>query len=445
MVLAMHSKKSCFLILLMAATLVLLLTYAFSELVSVKLRLLVNPMPKQRISTGGLLESKSIPKSISLVRFKDANWTSTYIEKDENNHGSLFLPKEKLKFYQMRLKSHRGRRSQKALKEVPDDAHKRVMQTIFSNIENKTISPKSRMMKFMSLTAATQERIYFSTLSVLGYEKRLPTVINIGAKKAGTTAMGLFLRSHPNIASSLGNEVHYFDWNYEEGIEYYRSRMQYSTKDQEVFEKTPRYFITPDAPGRIKSDISPDVKIILLVRDPVERAISDYHHEVELIASRERKSKLTNTPLKVGRGPKLKENFEKTVLLKNGEVNSETEIIHIGKYAQHLKEWMKYFPMNQILVLDGNQISKYPVQQMKVVEKFLGLDSYFTETHFQFHPKYRVYCLALPKPMCRFSSPHKIPKPQLSNELKTKLYDFYRPFNKEFAEIINQTFPWMEL
>nr|XP_002731543.1 PREDICTED: heparan sulfate glucosamine 3-O-sulfotransferase 5-like [Saccoglossus kowalevskii] len=224
---------------------------------------------------------------------------------------------------------------------------------------------------FFDKTRDEQIGIYVKALELVGYTQRLPTVINIGAKKAGTTALGLLLRAHPQVASSQKGEVHYFDWNYEKGIEFYRSRFQFSTESQEVFEKTPRYFITDDVPRRIREDVSPDVKIILNVRDPVERAVSDYHHEMWLLASKGK-----------SKGPPIKATFQDTVLKKNGDVNDESELIHIGKYAMHLKRWLKYFPMNQILVIDGIEISKDPLKQMRIIEKFLDIKPYFKKEPF---------------------------------------------------------------
>ncbi|XP_006818941.1 heparan sulfate glucosamine 3-O-sulfotransferase 1-like [Saccoglossus kowalevskii] len=314
---------------------------------------------------------------------------------------------------------------------VPIEAH-RLAMTAIQNVEHINIGD------FVKMKADEQNSTYIKALKLVGYTKRLPTVINIGAKKAGTTALQIFLSSHPQIASSLNHmEIHYFDWNYDKGIDYYRSRFQYSKESQEVFEKTPRYFITEEAPRRIKEDISPNVKIILVVRDPVKRAMSDYNH-VRWV----KRSLSTQLAL---REPHTEDTFEKTVFTKNGEVNADSELVHAGKYAMHLKRWLEYFPLNQILVLDGIELSTYPLTQMRKVEQFLGLQPYFTQEHFGYHEKLHVYCLVKPVNKCRYNSNHKSPEIILSDGLRNTLYDFYRAYNRELEEMLNQTFAWSNL
>ncbi|XP_072028579.1 uncharacterized protein [Amphiura filiformis] len=119
-----------------------------------------------------------------------------------------------------------------------------------------------------------------------GMTQRLPEVISIGVKKSGTNAVGFFVTQHPQIVHSVGNEVHFFDRNYQKGLEYYRIRMGFAKEDQFCFEKTPKYFVTPNAPKQILSDLPKNIKFVLSVRDPVKRALSDFRHERELYVRR---------------------------------------------------------------------------------------------------------------------------------------------------------------
>nr|XP_054595833.1 heparan sulfate (glucosamine) 3-O-sulfotransferase 3-like isoform X2 [Nothobranchius furzeri] len=104
--------------------------------------------------------------------------------------------------------------------------------------------------------------------------RKLPQALIIGVKKGGTRALLEFLRLHPDIRA-LGSEPHFFDRHYARGLNWYRSMMPKALEGQIVMEKTPRYFVTVDTPQRVHS-MSPDVKLIVVVRDPVTRAISDY-------------------------------------------------------------------------------------------------------------------------------------------------------------------------
>ncbi|XP_031412239.1 heparan sulfate glucosamine 3-O-sulfotransferase 3A1-like [Meleagris gallopavo] len=104
--------------------------------------------------------------------------------------------------------------------------------------------------------------------------KRLPQAIIIGVKKGGTRALLEFLRVHPDVRA-VGAEPHFFDRNYEQGLAWYRDLMPRTLEGQITMEKTPSYFVTKEAPARISS-MAKGTKLIVVVRDPVTRAISDY-------------------------------------------------------------------------------------------------------------------------------------------------------------------------
>uniref|UniRef100_A0A9J8AFH8 Sulfotransferase n=1 Tax=Cyprinus carpio carpio TaxID=630221 RepID=A0A9J8AFH8_CYPCA len=96
--------------------------------------------------------------------------------------------------------------------------------------------------------------------------KKLPQAIIIGVKKGGTRALLEFLRLHPDIRA-VGAEPHFFDRNYEKGLEWYRELMPETQEGQLTMEKTPSYFVTKEVPGRIHA-MSKDTKLIVVVRDP---------------------------------------------------------------------------------------------------------------------------------------------------------------------------------
>nr|CBN81640.1 Heparan sulfate glucosamine 3-O-sulfotransferase 3B1 [Dicentrarchus labrax] len=110
--------------------------------------------------------------------------------------------------------------------------------------------------------------------------KKLPQAIIIGVKKGGTRALLEFLRVHPDIRA-VGAEPHFFDRNYENGLEWYRELMPKTLEGQITMEKTPSYFVTREAPARI-SAMSRDTKLIVVlgrVQDflGLKRIITDKH------------------------------------------------------------------------------------------------------------------------------------------------------------------------
>lgn len=118
--------------------------------------------------------------------------------------------------------------------------------------------------------------------------QRLPQCLIIGVRKAGTRALLEFLSLHPDIRIQK-QELHFFDddQTYSLGLDWYRRRMPYTSSGQLTIEKTPGYFVGEDVPQRVRA-MNVSVKLLVIVRDPVERAISDY---AQLHAARLRRGK----------------------------------------------------------------------------------------------------------------------------------------------------------
>jgi hypothetical protein len=109
----------------------------------------------------------------------------------------------------------------------------------------------------------------------------LPDFVIIGAQKAGTTTLFDMLAEHPEVGLSTIKEVHYFDHNFHRGEEWYRRHF-----DRHIAgEASPNYIFHPLVHDRMKALI-PDVKVIAILRDPVERALSHYFHEVAIGSER---------------------------------------------------------------------------------------------------------------------------------------------------------------
>jgi Sulfotransferase domain len=116
--------------------------------------------------------------------------------------------------------------------------------------------------------------------------RMLPAFLIVGAQRCGTTSLYRTLSQHPDISKAvLHKGVHYFDMNYDRGLAWYRAhfpmraRGKHSGRSALTFESSPYYMFHPLAPARIAADL-PGVRLIALVRDPVERAYSAHAHEV---------------------------------------------------------------------------------------------------------------------------------------------------------------------
>ncbi|MBN3310796.1 HS3SA sulfotransferase, partial [Amia calva] len=255
--------------------------------------------------------------------------------------------------------------------------------------------------------------------------RRLPQALIIGVKKGGTRALLEFLRLHPDIRA-LGSEPHFFDRHYGRGLTWYRSMMPKALDGQIVMEKTPRYFVTAETPERIYS-MSKEIKLIVVVRDPITRAISDYTQII---------SKTPDIP-----------SFE-TLTFKNrttGQVDALWSPLWIGMYAQHLEKWLAYFPLSQIHFVHGERLISDPAGELGKVQDFLGLQRIITDKHFYFNKTKGFPCLKKPEGS---SKPHCLGKtkgrthPKIDPKVIQRLRDFYHPHNLKFYQMAGQDFGW---
>ncbi|XP_025720202.1 heparan sulfate glucosamine 3-O-sulfotransferase 3A1 [Callorhinus ursinus] len=255
--------------------------------------------------------------------------------------------------------------------------------------------------------------------------KQLPQAIIIGVKKGGTRALLEFLRVHPDVRA-VGAEPHFFDRSYHKGLAWYRDLMPRTLEGQITMEKTPSYFVTREAPARI-SAMSKDTKLIVVVRDPVTRAISDYTQTL---------SKRPDIPT-----------FE-SLTFKNrttGLIDTSWSAIQIGIYAKHLEHWLRHFPISQMLFVSGERLISDPAGELGRVQDFLGLKRIITDKHFYFNKTKGFPCL---KKAEGSSKPHCLGKtkgrthPEIDREVVRRLREFYRPFNLKFYQMTGQDFGW---
>ncbi|XP_070846623.1 heparan sulfate glucosamine 3-O-sulfotransferase 2-like [Chaetodon trifascialis] len=255
--------------------------------------------------------------------------------------------------------------------------------------------------------------------------KKLPNAIIVGVKKGGTRAVLEFIRIHPDVRAA-GTETHFFDRNYDRGLEWYRGLMPRTLESQITMEKTPSYFVTKETPHRI-SAMSRDTKLIVVVRDPVTRAISDY----------------TQTLSKTPDLPSFQELAFRNQSL--GIVDTSWNAIRIGLYVLHLENWLRYFPLAQIHFVSGERLITDPAGELARVQDFLGLKRIVTDKHFYFNRTKGFPCLKKPEssgsPRCLGKSKGRT-HVQIDRDAIEQLRDFYRPYNVKFYEMVGHDFKW---
>ncbi|NWT36261.1 HS3S6 sulfotransferase, partial [Chroicocephalus maculipennis] len=258
-----------------------------------------------------------------------------------------------------------------------------------------------------------------------GGSRRFPHPPPVGVKKGGTRALLEFLRAPPPLRA-VGAEPHFFDRCYEKAPPPYRSLMPRTLEGQITMEKTPSYFVTKEAPRRIYN-MSRDTKLIVVVRNPVTRAISDY----------------TQTLSKNPTIPSFQALAFKNI--STGLIDTSWSAVRIGIYAKHLDNWLQYFPLSKFLFVSGERLVSDPAGEMGRVQDFLGLKRVVTDKHFYFNETKGFPCLKKPeggsKPRCLGKSKGR-PHPKIDGQVIQRLREFYRPFNMKFYQMTGQDFGW---
>ncbi|XP_015263666.1 PREDICTED: heparan sulfate glucosamine 3-O-sulfotransferase 1-like [Gekko japonicus] len=258
------------------------------------------------------------------------------------------------------------------------------------------------------------------------WKQCLPQSIIIGVRKGGTRALLEMLSLHPQVAAA-DSEMHFFnlDENYNKGLGWYRQQMPISHSGQVTVEKTPGYFSSFKAPERIHA-MNSSVKLLLIVRDPVERLVSDY---TQILNNR----KAQHKPY---------QSLEQ-ILLKNGrELNTKYKAMQRSLYAVHLARWLEFFPRTQIHIVDGGGLIREPLSEMNQVERFLGLETYLGPDNFYFNQTKGFYCLqARGHQHCLDQSKGR-PHPIIDELLLEQLCTYFSEHNENFFAMVGRTFNW---
>ena len=180
--------------------------------------------------------------------------------------------------------------------------------------------------------------------------------IGIGAQKCASTWVHRVLADHPEVAVCPGKGVDFFTTHYDHGYQWYESKFEEASNFKAVGEVSTSYFVDAVAPTRV-FQYNPAMRIIVSLRDPIERAYSNHLHEVRL-------GHLTGKQLDFETG------------LANNPMYLDQSL-----YAKHLARWLAIFPREQLLVLFQEEIRDQAHVETKTLYHFLGL----TEGHQSWH------------------------------------------------------------
>lgn len=220
---------------------------------------------------------------------------------------------------------------------------------------------------------------------------KLPDFLIIGEMKCGTTALYKYATEHPQIEPATRKELSFFNDHFGNGIKWYKQQFPGSL-----------HHLTGEASGYLKfpgiarkiANIMPDVKLIIILRNPADRAFSHYQMHLE-------KGKVTIP-------------FEKAI-------ERIPTYINQGKYAWKLQKWMEVFPRRQFHIIQSEMLYEHPQKTMNGLFRFLGLPSHTMKDYKKYNN--RTYT--------------KIPL-----NTKKRLLTYYKPYNKKLYRLLGKEFNW---
>jgi hypothetical protein len=277
---------------------------------------------------------------------------------------------------------------------------------------------------FIHFSSSRMTRMMFSSDG--DKSTRFPGCILIGVRKGGTRALLDMLNLHSEIRAA-NIEVHFFDndTNYKKGLEWYKDQMPPTGPSEMSLEKSPSYFVTPSVPKRVHA-MDRNVKLLLIVRDPLTRLVSDY---TQILTNHKEKG-LVYKP------------FKTLAFNPDGSVNMGYDALTRSLYVNFMQMWLEYFPLNQIHVVNGEKLIKKPWHEIRKVEMFLGLKPEITRQNFFFNSTKGFHCIQ------RNDEEHCLAKskgrshPNISSSVVHKLRTFFRPYNYKFYNLVGQDFGW---
>ncbi|CAH1773190.1 unnamed protein product [Owenia fusiformis] len=260
-------------------------------------------------------------------------------------------------------------------------------------------------------------------------KRRLADVILIGMFKGGTGTITVWLSHyHPQVVHLHMNE--YYANNYIVGPEQHMATIPNVSDDKIIYERCTVCYTRQESRERILAAYpQKNVKLLVMVRDPLERLISIY---VQTIQMKEQKN----------------ETFEEYVFHANGTLRTEENYFQHCFYVKYFAKWLMLFPRENIHLVDADMFIKKPWIELEKIEKFLKIEQFFTEKRFQPNPdKPKFHCLLLEYRKtglhCMGHTKGRF-HPTISDETLQRLRKHLKPYNEQFFTLTGQRFSWYE-
>jgi hypothetical protein len=191
-------------------------------------------------------------------------------------------------------------------------------------------------------------------------DRHLPNFLIIGAMRSGTTSLTRYLRSNPQVFMAQPKELHFFDFEYDQGEDWYRRHFEDAGDVHAVGEATPNYLYLEEAMPRLAA-LVPDARLVAILRNPVDRAYSHYWHNRSV--GREELS------------------FEEALTSEPERIRSDDphpraywSYVDRGRYVHQLRRVRDLYPRDSLRVLLFDDLLSEPEETYRSTCRFIGAD-----------------------------------------------------------------------
>ena len=269
---------------------------------------------------------------------------------------------------------------------------------------------------------------------------RLPTFLIIGAQRSGTTTLARRLGEHPQVFMAPRKELEFFDQHFDKGLEWYSSFFATAKDEIQLGEASPSYLYEPIAIRRI-AEVLPDVRLVVTLRNPVDRAYSHYWHN-----RARRKETLA---------------FADALDAENVRTASDNtsrlrfSYTSRGHYTEQLDEVLRHFPRSALHVEIAEETHANPVAALARVYQFLSIDPEFVprtvDRRFNAYAEFRsvrlwensnVLPTRLAKLVKRLNRRTNQEYPPMDRETRARLETTYQESNQRLAEFLGRSPIW---
>ncbi|KAL4237888.1 hypothetical protein ACF0H5_002598 [Mactra antiquata] len=266
---------------------------------------------------------------------------------------------------------------------------------------------------------------------------RDPKCLVIGVAKSGTKELVEFASLHPNIVSIHGVvKPDLFHTNQSvrmRSLNLMPGKKLCAYDDQIVLVKSDNFLAMPEMP-EILHTFNPDLKLILIVREPVDRMKSGTSFRIS--QTKQHAMRFVFKPEEI---PEMDSLF---VNLTTYQVRSDAPGVNSSTYHIGLERYLKYFSIEQILVIESHEFKQNPVDVLQRLERFLKLKPVINSTYFAYVKEKGFYCINSDRIYCYGSDRGRTAVRELRPETIKTLKSYFKPHNIAFFKLIGRSFDW---